>query len=664
MDRTKRRRLAETALCVITAIIVCLSLSTWRPFRLAEARVFDFLATLSPPSMEAIAGGDGDIVVVAIDEPSFAEIGLQWPWPRNLHAELVAALRKAGVKAIGLDLVFAEPSSPVADQALAAALGPDVVLAADESLIETPHMSQLIRTEPMPEFVNAGARVGLASVSLDADNVLRRMPDAPDSFAAELLKAAGNEGPEEKPGAGVTGRLITPMGPSRTYPTVSYYQALDPASFLPPGALNGKVAIVGRSLQMAIPAETGGADSFATSFTASTGMLVPGVEIQATITDNLRYGLSLAWAGLPLIGSAVAVAALLAGAAAFRPAGLWTLGAGLSLVALILAISTASFFVLQVFLPPIAPSLAVATVLAPLAARDITQERAMRREVTRAFGHYIAPAMVERLARDPSALKLGGERRELTILFSDIRNFTTLAESMKDEPERLTQLINRLLTPLSKAVLDRGGTIDKFIGDCIMAFWNAPLDDPDHAVHAVEAGLAMLAAVEILNEELRAELGEAAPKLSVGVGINTGTCVVGNMGSATRFDYSVLGDAVNYASRLEGASKECRVPLLLGAATAAKIEARLGPLLVARISVKGRSGVSPVYTVVSPEPLEPATRERFDAAVEGLLVGAGPVDSAFAEPALDELYGVIAAREAHRHPSLVGTMPPPAAKAS
>ncbi|NDW03241.1 CHASE2 domain-containing protein [Jiella pacifica] len=651
MDGAQRRRLAETALCVVAVVIVCLSLSTWQPFRLAEARVFDFLATLSPPSMQDMADGNGGIVVVAIDEPSFAEIGLQWPWPRNLHAELIAALRKAGVKAVGLDLVFAEPSSPVADQALAAALGPDVVLAADESLIETPHMSQLIRTEPLPEFVAAGARVGLASVSLDADNVLRRMPAAPDTFAAELLKAAGETEAGDRTGAAAGGRLIAPMGPARTYPTISYYQALDPEAFLPPGILNGKIAVVGRSLQMAIPAETGGADSFATAFTASTGMLVPGVEVQATIADNLRHGLFSAWAGLPSLGLAVAAAALLAGATALRPAGLWTLLAGLGLVALVLVVSAASFFVLRVFLPPIAPSLAVAFVLAPLAARDITEERAMRREVTRAFGHYLAPALVERLARDPSALKLGGERRELTILFSDIRNFTTLAESMKDEPERLTHLINRLLTPLSQAVLDRGGTIDKFIGDCIMAFWNAPLDDADHAVHAVEAGLAMLAAVEILNDELRAELGEAAPKLTVGVGINTGTCVVGNMGSATRFDYSVLGDAVNYASRLESASKECRVPLLLGAATAEKIEGRLAPLLVARISVKGRSGVSPVYTVVSSEPLQPATRERFDAAVEGLLHGAEPVTASFEEPALGQLYATIAAREAHKHPS-------------
>ncbi|WP_167591635.1 CHASE2 domain-containing protein [Jiella endophytica] len=640
----RKRRLAETVACVAAAIMLCLGLAEWQPFRTAEARVYDFLATLAPPSVAGVSAEDGGIVVVAVDEPSFAEVGLQWPWPRDLHARLVHALRAAGARAIGLDFVFAEPSSEAADRALASALGPDVVLAADESVIETPHMTQLIRTEPLPEFVAAGARVGLASVSLDPDGVLRRLPAAEDGFGRELLLAAGAEAASPSPPVGA---LIRPMGPARSYPTISYYQALDPENFLPPGMLKDKIVVVGRSLQMAIPAETGGADSFATSFTSKTGTLVPGVEIQATITDNLRHGLAVERAGLPLVGLAVTAASLLAGLAAWRPAGLTTILLGAVFVGAVLAASLCAFFLGQIFLPPLAPSLAVACVLAPLAARDITEERAMRRAVTRAFGHYLAPAQVERLARDPAALKLGGEKRELTILFSDIRNFTSLAESLKDEPERLTHLINRLLTPLSEAVLDQGGTIDKFIGDCIMAFWNAPLDDADHAVHAVQAGLAMLAAVETLNGELAAELGATAPTLSVGVGINTGTCIVGNMGSASRFDYSVLGDAVNYAARLEGASKECGVPLLIGAATAAAVKERLGPLLVARIAVKGRSGVAPVYTVLSGEPVDAGRRDGFDAAVEALLAGQPGGEAAFAgEGALQGLYATIAAREA------------------
>ncbi|MHC2357374.1 class 3 adenylate cyclase [Sinorhizobium meliloti] len=186
------------------------------------------------------------------------------------------------------------------------------------------------------------------------------------------------------------------------------------------------------------------------------------------------------------------------------------------------------------------------------------------------------------------------------MLFCDVRGFTTISEDMKDDPEGLTTLINRLLTPLSEAVLNRRGTIDKYIGDCLMAFWNAPLDDPDHAVHAVQAARDMLTALGDLNAELEAEAKAAGrpPKaLRIGIGINTGECVVGNMGSARRFDYSALGDAVNLASRLEGASKDYGVPLLLGERTATLAARKFAVAELDRITVKGRSAVSPVFTL-------------------------------------------------------------------
>jgi adenylate cyclase len=274
---------------------------------------------------------------------------------------------------------------------------------------------------------------------------------------------------------------------------------------------------------------------------------------------------------------------------------------------------------------------------------------------------------VRRLARDPGGLKLGGERRTLTILFCDVRNFTPMAERMKGEPERLTHLVNRILTPLSVAVLDQGGTIDKYIGDCVMAFWNAPLDDPDHAPHAVLAGLAMLEAMARLNAEFAAEApatstgAEAAPRLAVGVGVNTGVCVVGNMGSDRRFDYSALGDAVNYASRLEGASKLCGVPLLLSAATASEIRGRLDPVLVDRLSVKGRSLPEPVYTVL-PGPRLPAEAiARHDALMQDLMAGrraAGdPQVAAFARlhPPLGRLLDGFARRASGEDAGQVGS---------
>jgi len=252
----------------------------------------------------------------------------------------------------------------------------------------------------------------------------------------------------------------------------------------------------------------------------------------------------------------------------------------------------------EFWLPPAAPSLAVLLVVGAEAALDYGRERRARREIARAFGQYLAPEVVERLVRDPSALKLGGERRTLSILFCDVRGFTELAERMKGDPERLTLLINRLLGPLSDAVLAEGGTIDKYIGDCVMAFWNAPLDAPDHAERAVAAGLRMLDAVERLNAELNAEAGPGVAPLefAVGVGVNTGDCVVGNLGSDRRFDYTAVGDAVNLASRLEGASKLYGVRMLVADDTAAQVSTPL--IELDRIVVKGRRDGALIHTAL------------------------------------------------------------------
>jgi len=642
-----RHRLAWNGVIALAAAALALLLLQWPPFRVLEARVFDVFSTIDPPDIATPPPAGGPVVVVAIDEPSFAELGQQWPWPRSLHARLVEALRDAGARAIGLDIVFAEPTTPDEDAALAAAMGPDVVLAADESVIDTPQARQTLRTEPLPALVAAGATPGLASVLLDRDGVLRRMPPWPDTFAAALGRIADPAAIPDAPPAG----LIQVLGPARTYPTISYYQALDPDRFLPPGYLSGRIVLIGLSLHTAVDADASGADAFATSDTVRSGHLTSGVEVQATILDNLRHGLFIRPASTAAEAAAILLAAALAAAIAWRPMDHRAFVAG---GVLLILVGLASYLLLRegrMFLPPLAPGLAVLITLAPIAARDQSHERRLRRQVTRAFSHYLAPAMVQRLARDPESLRLGGERRELSILFCDVRNFTPMAERMKGDPERLTQLVNRILTPLSAAVLDHGGTIDKFIGDCVMAFWNAPLDDPAHAIHAVEAALAMLEGIDRLNAALAAEAaGEPAPRLAVGVGVNTGVCVVGNMGSDQRFDYTALGDAVNYASRLEGASKLAGVPLLLGAATAAAVRDAFDPVLVGRIAVKGRSGAEPVFTVLSRERLPAADLARHEALAADLLAGRrGPQDAevaAFAarRPELGRVLAALAAR--------------------
>lgn len=390
------------------------------------------------------------------------------------------------------------------------------------------------------------------------------------------------------------------FGPARTYPTVSYYQALDPESFLPEETFRDRVVIVGLSLQNAPTISGGGIDAFATSDTVFSRGLVAGAEIHATIYDNLVHRLFVKRTGAAVAIAAIVLASLAAALAVLGSTSWKTLGYGALALILIFLASYGLMRLGHVFVSPLAPALAFLGVAVGQAGLDYAEERRRRRAITRAFSQYLSPALVERLARDPSQLKLGGERRTLTVLFCDVRGFTTISEDMKDDPEGLTTLINRLLTPLSEAVLNRRGTIDKYIGDCLMAFWNAPLDDPDHAVHAVQAARDMLTALGDLNAELEAEAKAAGrpPKtLRIGIGINTGECVVGNMGSARRFDYSALGDAVNLASRLEGASKDYGVPLLLGERTATLAARKFAVAELDRITVKGRSAVSPVFTL-------------------------------------------------------------------
>ncbi|TBY52615.1 adenylate/guanylate cyclase domain-containing protein [Rhizobium leguminosarum bv. viciae] len=630
---SRRLRLLVLSLTVLIAISLLSRLPAWS---LLELRSFDYLSTVDDPRPPP-----GGPVIVAIDEPSLADINAQWPWPRSLHAQLVRQLRTAGARVIGLDIIMAEPSNPENDDAITEAVGPDVVLAGDETLIETPQSSQLIRATPLPQLTEAGAVTGIASVDLSGDGAFRRIPGYEDGFAAMLMKASG-----AAPKALPAGRLIQSFGAARSYPTVSYYQALDPENLLPPDYFKGRVVLVGLSLQNAPAIDKGGVDAFATPYTVHTGTLTSGVEIQATIYDNIRRGLSIAEARLPLVAACILISVLLAAATVWRSTGWLTIVASAVAVLAFAAASFAGIRFAHVFVSPLGPVVAYVSVAFGQAAFDYAEERRNKRQIIRAFAQYISPDLVKRLSNDPSQLKLGGERRTLSVLFSDVRGFTTIAETLKDEPEQLTGLINRLLTPLSDVVMDHGGTIDKYMGDCIMAFWNAPLDDPDHALHAVKASLAMQAAISSLNRELEREAAARGGRphvLKMGVGINTGECIVGNMGSTRRFDYSCLGDSVNLASRLEGASKNYGVALLLGEETARLVAGTYTVIELDRIIVKGRTVPSPVYTVVHKADAEALAAHRAftQAKYAGTLA---PSDPAFDRLAADipELAGYYA----------------------
>ncbi len=223
-----------------------------------------------------------------------------------------------------------------------------------------------------------------------------------------------------------------------------------------------------------------------------------------------------------------------------------------------------------------------------------TQSR-LRKQIKKQFEHYLDPGMVKKLQKDPSLLKLGGETKTMTFLFSDIRGFTPISEKYKGNPEGLTKLINRFLTRMTDVIIKNGGTIDKFMGDCIMAFWNAPIDNPKHRQMAIKSAIEMQKELAKLNKKL---IAEGLPEINIGIGINSGEALVGNMGSEQRFDYSVIGDAVNLASRLESSSKTLGKTLVIGEGTRETIEDHFKFKYIDSITVKGKTEKIKVYTIL------------------------------------------------------------------
>jgi adenylate cyclase len=270
----------------------------------------------------------------------------------------------------------------------------------------------------------------------------------------------------------------------------------------------------------------------------------------------------------------------------------------------VIGVSWYSYYQLHTLFDVTFPLLSTSTIYLMMVFTNYLKAHSERKQIRSAFSQYLSPALVEELAQSPEKLVLGGEERTMTILFSDIRGFTTISELYKRDPQGLTSLINRLLTPLTNVIIDRKGTIDKYIGDAVMAFWNAPLADPNHEVHACDAALEMMVRVDELNRQRKEEAdaaGQTFVPMNIGIGLNTGQCVVGNMGSDLHFNYSVLGDTVNLASRLEGQTKAYAVPILIGAATANAVQGRFAVLELDFLQVKGKAEPELVYTLLGRE---------------------------------------------------------------
>jgi adenylate cyclase len=338
---------------------------------------------------------------------------------------------------------------------------------------------------------------------------------------------------------------------------------------------------------------------------------VPGVEIHAQALEQMLSGDSLirpAYATgaelLFLVAAGIAVTWLI-----FRLGALAAALIGLAAIIAVFAASWLAYSNAGLLFDPVYPSIAILVLYLATSLNSYMRTEADRNRVRSAFSHYVSAPLVEELARNHDKLKLGGETREVSVLFADVRGFTRISEGLT--AEELIRFLNRLFTPLSDVILDERGTIDKFMGDAVMAFWNAPLLDGAHARNACIAALRMLQELDGLNAAWASEArerGETANPVRIGIGLNTGECCVGNVGSPQRFDYSILGDVVNIASRLEEATKSYAIPIVVGETTAAAAP-DLAFLELDSVPIRGKEREVRIYALLGDEIV--AASERF-----------------------------------------------------
>jgi adenylate cyclase len=587
------------------AWIVCFGIAQTAPWKGLELRLLDHLSVLSAPQKSRFP-----ITVVGIDEESFAKIGKQWPWPRRLHAEAIDRLADAGAALIVFDVLFAEPSGKDDDKRLAKAIqrAGNVVLVADRIYRESASVRQWLRVDPDTMFTDAGATVGLATVPLDPDLVIRQIPDASDSlWRAVVLRLLRNY-PEINPNLRIAkGSYIRYVGGDHTFPYVSYHEILQPDGSLPPDFFKDQVVIIGRDVKASPDVESAQADLFATPFTATTGWLSPGAEVHANIIETVLGGHAIGKATDEWVGALMAAIALVSGLAMRRWRPLLSALGGLVLVTGTCSLAVGLFIKWDIWIPIGAALMVVPLMYIGAGGWSFITEQMRRKELTRAFSLYVTPQVVEQLIEHPERLGLQGELRNITIMFTDLAGFTSFSERLS--PEQVTQLLNRHFSEMTDIVLEHHGTVVRFIGDAVMAFWGAPLDDDDQAYRAVTAGIAMQKAMALQRE---AFIAEGFPEVNMRVGIHSGSAIVGNLGSKKRFDYTAIGDDVNLAARLEGINKLYGTGIMISGETASRIEGRCDLRPIDRVIVKGRSTPVDVFTPCDDAEIIELTTQMLD----------------------------------------------------
>ena len=574
----------------------------------ARLKSFDLIQKYDTPTLSE------DVVIVEIDEQSIEQYG-QWPWKRTVLADVIWRLREAGAGIIVLPILFSEEDRLGGDRDLAEALVQNGIVIAQAGTTQTNRnavprgvakigdpMPWLYEWPgmlgPIPLLGDNVDGVGVVNTTPEIDGVVRRLPllmrvgdEVYPSVALEVIRVAvGDPSYQVKATEGGVTALRVPK--FKTVKTDQYariwlrwnkqFETISITDDFT--SVAGKTVILGNTAQgiSTIIATPNGEQYSHTAMAVSLQTVLNGENIVRMDTATfLEYVAA---------GVLAVIIILLAGFAPY-----WLVGAFLLTVWSGTAYGAYFYFAKHLQLWDASWIMLVTTVTGFHAVFNrFVKEFSLKKQIKKQFGTYLSPDMVAQLQKNPELLKLGGDSRELSIMFTDVRGFTTISEHYGRDVQGLTKIMNRYMTAMTAEILENKGTIDKYIGDAQMAFWNAPLDDSNHAENAVNTAIKMLKSLEQFNEEIQQE---GIPAFGMGMGINTAEVVVGNMGSDQRFDYTCLGDGVNLAARLEGQSKNYGVFIVLGEETAKQVDNKIDVFELDCIAVKGKTIGVRIYTV-------------------------------------------------------------------
>ena len=599
----------------LVPVITCLVLLTVHmgdstPVEILRLKQFDLLQQTDHPVRSS------DIGIVTIDEKSLQKYG-QWPWKRDVLADIIWNLREAGANIIVLPILLAEEDRLGGDQVLADALYQNGVVIAQVGSGQVnrggiprgvakigdpiPYLFEWGgMLGPIPQLGQDADGVGVLNTVPEIDGVVRRLPlmmsigeEVYPSIAVEVLRVAtGNPSYQVKANAGgiqavrVKGFPIIQTDESARI-WLRWNKTFDEISAAETdfSAFAGRMVIIGATAE--------GLGGFIASPTGPMHNYMPSAVSLQTMMDGETI-LRPWWTRLAeLAATALLGLFIIIGARFFsyRWAAVTIIWSGMSLVGASWWLWSTQLLLLDVTMP------IVSVILVGFHAiflRFILEFR-QKQQIKKQFGTYLSPDLVAKLQKNPELLQLGGDSRELSIMFTDVRGFTTISEHYGEDVQGLTKIMNRYMTAMTKKIIENNGTLDKYIGDAQMAFWNAPLDNDNHAEDSVRTALAMMESLDEFNNEI---VSEGIPAFGMGLGINTDTVVVGNMGSDQRFDYTCLGDGVNTAARLEGQSKNYGVKILLGPKTAEAVKDDYTILELDNIAVKGKTVGVQIYTVI------------------------------------------------------------------